>query len=69
MPVTIVGYACHRRSRRRQSGSITAASILHDEEGYTVLEVNGTPNWHCMAAPIPELLARYLIQEERKMRA
>jgi len=43
--------------------------LLHDEEGYTVLEVNGTPNWHCMAAPIPELLARYLLQEERKMRA
>jgi ribosomal protein S6--L-glutamate ligase len=43
--------------------------LLHDGEGYTVLEVNGTPNWHCMAAPIPELLARYLIQEERKMRA
>ena len=43
--------------------------LLQDAEGYTVLEVNGTPNWHCMAAPIPELLARYLIQEERGMRA
>ncbi|WP_054848124.1 peptidase S6 [Methanoculleus chikugoensis] len=37
--------------------------------GYTVLEVNGTPNWHCMAAPIPKLLARYLIEREREMRA
>ncbi|MEG3056576.1 MAG: hypothetical protein RQM90_11165 [Methanoculleus sp.] len=31
--------------------------LLQDREGYTVLEVNGTPNWHCMAAPIPRLLA------------
>lgn len=43
--------------------------LLRDEEGYTVLEVNGTPNWHCMAAPIPKLLARYLIEREREMRA
>lgn len=43
--------------------------LLRDREGYTVLEVNGTPNWHCMAAPIPSLLAAYLIQCERTMRA
>jgi len=43
--------------------------LLLDREGYTVLEVNGTPNWHCMAAPIPRLLAEYLIREERRMRA
>ena len=43
--------------------------LLQDREGYTVLEVNGTPNWHCMAAPIPRLLASYLIQIERNMRA
>lgn len=43
--------------------------LLLDREGYTVLEVNGTPNWHCMAAPIPKLLARYLIEREREMRA
>ncbi|SCL75278.1 Alpha-aminoadipate-LysW ligase LysX [Methanoculleus chikugoensis] len=43
--------------------------LLLDREGYTVLEVNGTPNWHCMAAPIPNLLARYLIEREREMRA
>lgn len=30
--------------------------------GFTVLEVNGTPNWHCMAAPIPALLAGYLVR-------
>ncbi|NLA99905.1 MAG: ATP-grasp domain-containing protein [Methanomicrobiales archaeon] len=43
--------------------------LLRDPEGYTVLEVNGTPNWHCMAAPIPTLLARYLTECEREMRA
>lgn len=30
---------------------------------YTVLEVNGTPNWHCMQAPIPKFLAEYLISQ------
>jgi ribosomal protein S6--L-glutamate ligase len=43
--------------------------LLRDREGYTVLEVNGTPNWHCMAAPIPNLLATYLIEQEHEMRA
>ncbi len=43
--------------------------LLCDREGYTVLEVNGTPNWHCMAAPIPKLLASYLIECERTMRS
>ena len=28
---------------------------------YTVLEVNGTPNWHRMTAPIPRLLAEFLV--------
>jgi len=42
--------------------------LLKTEDGYTVLEVNGTPNWHCMAAPIPELLAEYLVSEEKKMK-
>jgi ribosomal protein S6--L-glutamate ligase len=28
---------------------------------YTVLEVNGTPNWHKMTAPIPRLLAEFLV--------
>ena len=35
--------------------------------GFTVLEVNGTPNWHCMAAPIPAFLARYLLDKERSL--
>jgi ribosomal protein S6--L-glutamate ligase len=42
--------------------------LLKDEEGYTVLEVNGTPNWHCMSAPIPKLLANYLIVKQRLLR-
>ena len=42
--------------------------LLKDREGYTVLEVNGTPNWHCMSAPIPKLLAEYLITKERQSR-
>lgn len=42
--------------------------LLSLGEGYTVLEVNGTPNWHCMDAPIPALLTEYLIrcQDEGK---
>jgi ribosomal protein S6--L-glutamate ligase len=42
--------------------------LLVDVEGYTVLEVNGTPNWHCMSAPIPKLLGDYLITKERQSR-
>jgi len=38
--------------------------LLHDGS-YTVLEVNGTPNWHCMDAPIPQLLAEYLVEQTR----
>lgn len=39
--------------------------LLLDSEGYTVLEVNGTPNWHCMEAPIPRLIAEYLVDLDR----
>ena len=42
--------------------------LLADGEGYTVLEVNGTPNWHCMSAPIPRLLADYVIRQEHENR-
>ncbi|MEI7433012.1 MAG: ATP-grasp domain-containing protein [Methanomicrobiales archaeon] len=42
--------------------------LLKDDDGYTVLEVNGTPNWHCMSAPIPRLLAEYLIAKQRQSR-
>ncbi len=40
--------------------------LLEKGDSYTVLEVNGTPNWHCMEAPIPTLLADYLIEEDMK---
>lgn len=43
--------------------------LLHRGDGYTVLEVNGTPNWHCMSAPIPALLSQYLIGQEREMKS
>ncbi|HJJ46794.1 MAG TPA: ATP-grasp domain-containing protein [Methanocorpusculum sp.] len=36
--------------------------------GYTCLEVNGTPNWHCMTAPIPRLLAEYLVDQDKLTR-
>lgn len=39
--------------------------LLSDKDSYTVLEVNGTPNWHCMQAPIPDLIADYLINLEK----
>lgn len=42
--------------------------LLDRDNGYTVLEVNGTPNWHCMEAPIPRLLAEYLIRAEKDLR-
>jgi tetrahydromethanopterin:alpha-L-glutamate ligase len=41
--------------------------LLVSGDGYTVLEVNGTPNWHCMGVPIPELLAEYLVRRERDL--
>lgn len=39
--------------------------LLIHEGSYTVLEVNGTPNWHCMEAPIPRLLATYLVEQRQ----
>ena len=39
--------------------------LLRTKEGYCVLEVNGTPNWHCMSAPVPRLLAEYFVEQER----
>lgn len=43
--------------------------LLEHGDGYCVLEVNGTPNWHCMAAPIPRLLASYLLEQVRLYRS
>ncbi len=39
--------------------------LLSYNGSYVVLEVNGTPNWHCMQAPIPRLLAEYLISQDK----
>lgn len=39
--------------------------LLMHNGSYVVLEVNGTPNWHCMQAPVPRLLARYLVQQDQ----
>jgi len=40
--------------------------LISDGDTYTVLEVNGTPNWHCMTTPIPCLLAEYLVKQCEK---
>jgi ribosomal protein S6--L-glutamate ligase len=42
--------------------------LLLREREFCVLEVNGTPNWHCMASPIPRLLAGYLLKKERSLK-
>ncbi len=49
-------------------GDYAGVDLLRCGDGYTVLEVNGTPNWHCMDAPIPRLLADYLVKAERETR-
>ena len=38
-----------------------------EDDGYTVLEVNGTPNWHCMSAPIWQYLAEYLAEQKKEL--
>ena len=43
--------------------------LLPCGDDYCVLEVNGTPNWHCMGVNIPGLLAGYLLSQERQMRS
>ncbi|MGV8110171.1 ATP-grasp domain-containing protein [Methanospirillum sp.] len=40
--------------------------LLAYNGSYVVLEVNGTPNWHCMQAPIPQFLAEYLILQDKQ---
>ncbi|TAJ44762.1 ATP-grasp domain-containing protein [Methanofollis fontis] len=42
--------------------------LLPQNGSYTAIEVNGTPNWHCMSAPIPRLMAEYLLEKERESR-
>jgi ribosomal protein S6--L-glutamate ligase len=47
---------------RAVGADYAGVDLLPVPEGFTVLEVNGTPNWHCMDAPIPALLAGYLVR-------
>jgi len=42
--------------------------LLPRGDDYCVLEVNGTPNWHCMGVNIPAFLAEYLIDQEGTIR-
>jgi len=42
--------------------------LLPCGDDYCVLEVNGTPNWHCMGVNIPHLLAAYLLEQEKLLR-
>jgi ribosomal protein S6--L-glutamate ligase len=51
---------------RAVGADYAGVDLLPLETGYTILEVNGTPNWHCMSAPIPRLLADYLVQCEEE---
>lgn len=46
---------------RAVGADYAGVDLLPVPGGFTVLEVNGTPNWHCMDAPIPDLLAAYLV--------
>ncbi|KAF5055906.1 Ribosomal protein S6--L-glutamate ligase [anaerobic digester metagenome] len=41
--------------------------LIPTGSGFSVLEVNGTPNWHCMTAPIPGLIAEYLVRCEEEV--
>ncbi|HWQ63007.1 MAG TPA: ATP-grasp domain-containing protein [Methanospirillum sp.] len=54
-------------SRATKSAGVDygGVDLLIHEDTYTVLEVNGTPNWHCMEAPIPRLLAEYLVEQRK----
>ena len=49
------------RAARAVGADYCGVDLLRSGDGYTVLEVNGTPNWHCMTAPIPSLLTDYLV--------
>ncbi|MCU0631557.1 MAG: ATP-grasp domain-containing protein [Methanolinea sp.] len=42
--------------------------LLPCGDDYCVLEVNGTPNWHCMGVNIPRMLASYLLGQDELLR-
>jgi tetrahydromethanopterin:alpha-L-glutamate ligase len=50
------------------SADYAGVDLLLDGDGYTVLEVNGTPNWHGMTAPVPALIADHLLAAARLTR-
>ncbi|MEN6517261.1 MAG: ATP-grasp domain-containing protein [Methanospirillum sp.] len=52
---------------RAVGADYAGVDLLPVPGGFTVLEVNGTPNWHCMTAPIPALLADYLVRCEESV--
>jgi len=52
---------------RAVGADYAGVDLLPVPGGFTVLEVNGTPNWHCMTAPIPALLAGYLVRCEEAL--
>ncbi|HOV66905.1 MAG TPA: RimK family alpha-L-glutamate ligase [Methanoregulaceae archaeon] len=51
---------------RAVGADYAGVDLLPTQGGFTVLEVNGTPNWHCMTAPIPRLIAEYLVRCEEE---
>jgi tetrahydromethanopterin:alpha-L-glutamate ligase len=52
---------------RAVGADYAGVDLLPVPGGYVVLEVNGTPNWHCMTAPIPALLAAHLVRCEAQV--
>lgn len=53
---------------RAVGADYAGVDLLPMGDDYCVLEVNGTPNWHCMGVNIPHLLAVYLLEQERLLR-
>jgi len=49
------------RSAKAVGVDYGGVDLIERGSEYTVLEVNGTPNWHRMTAPIPRLLAEFLV--------
>ncbi len=52
---------------RAVGADYAGVDLLPAGDGFTVLEVNGTPNWHCMTAPIPRLIAEFLVRCEEEV--
>jgi ribosomal protein S6--L-glutamate ligase len=50
------------RSAKAVGVDYGGVDLIERGSEYTVLEVNGTPNWHSMTAPIPKLMAEFLVR-------